>query len=260
MWLRAVSRVMVRVPTPDIDTVLAALRDRGYETTRLPDSASPAAVATGGRAPGAVTDRPLSVVPLARAPPLSLIAALASAATERRAVVFVADSETAAATESVLADPFALRDETDGHRTFYSIPDRIRLTDGRFAAVRADADPVWREEPAAPGVTGEASADPTLVLEADGEVLIALESVDGLTCPGPDPSAVPYRYERGDDRRIHLSDRDREFGVYTGVARHGYRPVSLPLVPEHHLREHAHLARRWLIATPTDDGVAWTTP
>jgi hypothetical protein len=253
---------MARPPTPDAEPVLTDLADRGYETARLPGTDQPAAVATGGDPPGAVTDRPFSVEPLAVATPLDLAARLSTAAAERRATLFVADPETAADARQILTEPFLRRPDADGSRAFYSIPDRIRLTDDTYAAVAADGDLRWREEPATPGVTGDAADDPRLLLEAHGDLLAALPSVDGLACPGPDPDAFPYRYARGADRRIHVSDRDGEIGTLSGITAmkaDGYRPVPLPLVPEHHLRENPHLARRWAIAVLDDGDVSYVT-
>jgi len=245
------------LPTPDVDPVLADLAERGYETTCLDGATTPPAVAAGGDPPGAVTDRPLSVEPLAEATPLSLVAALADAARHERGALFVADPEAAAAAVEVLSDPFLLADERADGRVFYSIPDRIHLTDGTLAAVTA-RDPTWRED-APGGVTGDERA---LLLEADGETLAALESVEALTCPGPDPEAVPFRYARGEDKRFRVYDRDREVGTFTGVTAmesRGFRPLDMPLVPEHHLRENAGLARRWTVAV-VDDGVEYVTP
>lgn len=246
------------LPTPDVDPVLADLAERGYETTRLDGATTPPAVAAGGDPPGAVTDRPLSVEPLAEATPLELVAALADSARHERGTLFVADPDAAAAAVEVLSDPFLLADEREDGRVFYSIPDRVHLADGTLAAVTA-RDPTWREG-APGGVTGDERA---LLLEADGETLAALESVAALTCPGPDPDAVPFRYARGEDKRFHVYDRDREVGTFTGVAAmesHGFRPLDLPLVPEHHLRENAGLARRWLVATVADGSVEYLTP
>jgi hypothetical protein len=248
---------MMALPTPDVDPVLADLAERGYETTCLDGATTPPAVAAGGDPPGAVTDRPLSVESLAEATPLSLVAALADAARHERGALFVADPEAAAAAVEVLSDPFLLADERADGRVFYSIPDRIHLTDGTLAAVTA-RDPTWRED-APGGVTGDERA---LLLEADGETLAALESVEALTCPGPDPEAVPFRYARGEDKRFHVYDRDREVGTFTGVTAmesRGFRPLDMPLVPEHHLRENAGLARRWTVAV-VDDGVEYVTP
>jgi hypothetical protein len=39
----------------------------------------------------------------------------------------------------------------------------------------------------------------------------------------------------------------------------GFHPVDLPLVPEHHLRENAGLARRWTVATVSGEDVSYTT-
>jgi hypothetical protein len=247
------------LPTPDIDPVLADLERRGYETTRLDGATTPPAVATGGDPPDAVTDRPLSVEPLAEATPLSVVAALADSAREQRGTLFVVDADTIDPLRAVVADPFLLRGETtDGGRAFYSIPDRIRLTDGTLAAVTA-RDPTWREDDERGGVTGD---DRALLLESDGEVLAALASVDALTCPGPGPDAFPYRYARGEDRRFHVYGRDREVGTFSSVAAmesRGFRPVDLPLVPEHHLRENAALARRWVVASVEDGTVEYVT-
>jgi hypothetical protein len=248
------------LPTPDVDPVLADLDRRGYETTRLDGPTTPPAVAAGGDPPNAVTDRPLSVELLAEATPLNVVAALADAAREQRGTLFVADPDTAERAVEILSDPFLLREES-GHpdRAFYSIPDRIHLTDGTLAAVAAET-PIWREDDSATGVTGDERA---LLLEADGEVLAALESVDALTCPGPDPEAFPFRYARGADKRFHVSDRDREVGTFTSLRAmrsRGFHPVDLPLVPEHHLRENTHLARRWTVATVSEGDVSYTTP
>lgn len=253
---------MAHAPTPPVDPVLADLADRGYDTVRLSGSDQPAAVASGGEAPNAVTDRPLSVEPLADATPLALVAALAAAARAKRATLFVADPDTAAAARDVLADPFLRRPDTDGSRSFHTIPDRIRLTDGTLAAAPADGSLRWREEPATDGVTGTGGDDSRLLLAAGGDLVAALSSVDTLTCPGPDPAAFPYRYRREADKRVHVYDRDGEIGTLasvTAMKADGYRPVPLPLVPEHHLRENAHLARRWTIAVVDDGDVSYLT-
>jgi len=255
---------MARQPTPDADPVLADLADRGYEVTRLSGPVQPAAVATGGDSPNAVTDRPFSVESLAAATPLDLVATLAAAAADRRATLLVADPETAADARDILTDPFLRRPDTEGSRAFYAIPDRIRLTDDTYAAVgaRGRADLRWREEPATPGVTGDGGDAPRLLLEADGETLAALPSVEALACPGPESDAFPYRYARRDDKRVHVSDRDGEIGSLSSVTAmkaDGYRPVPLPLVPEHHLRENPHLARRWAIAVVDDGDVSYVT-
>lgn len=262
MPIRPVERPMARPPTPDAEPVLSDLADRGYETTRLPGTDQPAAVATGGDPPNAVTDRPFSVEPLAAATPLGLVAPLAAAGADRRATLLVADPGTAADARDILTDPFLRRPDVEGSRAFYAIPDRIRLTDDTYAAVAADGPLRWREEPATPGVTGDGGDAPRLLLEGDDETLAALPSVDALACPGPDPDAFPYRYARAADKRIHVSDRDGEIGSLSGITAmksDGYRPVPLPLVPEHHVRANGHLARRWAIAVVDDGDVSYVT-
>jgi hypothetical protein len=252
---------MVLTALPNVAPVLAALRERGYDVTRL-DGDGPAAVAAGGTPPRAVTDRPLAIEPLAEATPLTLVARLADAAAKGQAVLFVGDADTAATAADLLADPFLLRAEDDGYRAFYTIPDRIQVQEGGYAAVRTDDDLTWREEAASGGVPddeGRSTADggPRLLLETDGRAVAAFDSVAGLTCPGPTADAFPYRYQRGEDRRIHVFDGDGEVGRYGGVAAmkaNAYRPVPLPLVPEHHLRENAALARHWTVASVDSDG------
>jgi len=251
---------MEHLPSPDIGPVLDDLADRGFETTRLDGRGTPAAVARGGSAPAAVTDRPLSVEPLGTATPLALVARLADAARNRRGTLFVAAPDTAAAARDVLEAPLLRPATDDAARGFYAIPDRIRLSDGTLAAIDATSDQHWHEDPPG-GVSGESRS---LVLSVGGDAVAALPSVDALTCPGPDPSAFPYRYVREDDRRIHCYGRDREIGVFTGLTAMkdaGFHPVDLPLVPEHHLRENAHLARRWSLAVVADGDVqTYVTP
>lgn len=265
---------MALTPAPAVTPVLTDLRERGYDVTRL-DGTGPAAVATGGTPPEAVTDRPLAVEPLAEATPLDLVARLADAATKGQGTLFVADEETAVLARRRLADPFLLRAEREGCRSFYAVPDRIQVQAGGYAAVRTDGELTWREEPATGGVVGGSGSDsdsngggdgrdPRLLLETEGRVVAAFDSVAGLTCPGPTADAFPYRYQRGEDRRIHVFDGDGEVGRYNGVAAmkdNAYRPVPLPLVPEHHLRENPALARRWTVATTEgDERVAYETP
>lgn len=244
------------------------LRGRGYTVTQHQETGPPA-VATGGTAPDAFADAPLGIEPVGSASALILVARLADNARAGRSTLFVADPDTATAAQALLADPFLCRAQRDGCRTFYSIPDRIRLTDDTYACVRTDDGIRWREEPAdSPvpfgdgGTAADASAPPRLLLEAGGEILAALESVATLECPGPAPEAFPYRYTRGDDKRFHVFDRDREVGRYSGTAAmkaNAYHPVPLPLVPEHHLQENRHLAAAWGIAAVDGDSVTYHT-
>jgi hypothetical protein len=253
---------MPGTPQPAVDPVRADLQERGYAVTQH-EERGPPAIATGGVAPDAFADAPLGVEQLGAASPLTVVARLADNARAGRSTLFVADPDTAASARELLADPFLCRAEQDGCRSFYSIPDRIRLTDDTYACARTDDDLTWREEPAdSPvpfgddGAATDASAPPRLLLEAGDEILAALESVAALECPGPDPDAFPYRYSRGDDKRFHVFDREREVGQYSGTAAmkaNAYHPVPLPLVPEHHLQENKHLAEAWGVAVV--DGV-----
>jgi hypothetical protein len=253
---------MPLAPAPSTDAVLADLADRGYRLDRPEGWNTPAAVATPEAETTAVTtapadaaDAPLAVEPLATADPLTLVARLADAADAGRRVLFVADSETAREALGTLADPFLLRAETDAGRAFYTIPDRILLTDDSYACVRTDDDLSWREERADESAGPEAPA--RLLLDAGGETVAVLDSVDGLTCPGPRPDAFRHRYQRGDDKRIHVFDREGPVGRYAGVSAmkaNAYRPVPLPLVPEHHLRENPRLARTWSLTVVDSEG------
>jgi hypothetical protein len=222
---------MARTTLPTVDAVLADLRERGYEIERPSGSATPAAVATGGDPPNAITDAPLAVEPLAEVTPLHLVARLADAARNGRAPLLVVDETDRDSAREILDAPLLVVNETDGRRTFYAIPDRIRLTDGTLACVRTDGGFTWRETEGG-GVTSDAAdGDAPLVLETEGRVVTAFDSVDGLTCPGPDPGAFPYRYARGEDKRIHVFGREREVGVYNGVAAmkaNPYRCRSCP--------------------------------
>jgi hypothetical protein len=249
-------------PAPSTHAVLADLTDRGYRLDRPEGWNTPAAVATPEAettpvtaAPADAADAPLAVEPLATADPLTLVARLADAADAGRRVLFVADSDTAREAIETLAEPFLLRTETDAGRAFYTIPDRILLTDDSYACVRTDDDLSWREERADESAGPEAPA--RLLLEAGDETVAVLDSVDGLTCPGPSPDAFRHRYERGDDKRIHVFDREGPVGRYAGVSAmkaNAYRPVPLPLVPEHHLRENPRLARAWSLAVVDSEG------
>ncbi|OLZ42454.1 hypothetical protein A6E15_16445 [Natrinema saccharevitans] len=253
--------------------VIADLRDRGYRYPDPIDVEAPV-VMTGGDHPANGPDAPLSVDRVREVTPLSIVSGLADAAHAGRAPVLVVDEWGVEDAQAILGSPFLLRARTDGRRQFYSIPDRIALTDGRYACVRTDTNPQWREESATAFETGredppiEEGRDrtgtdkPRLLLEADGTVQAAL-AADALTCPGPEPDAFPYRYGRGADKRIHVFDRHREVGRYAGIAAmkgNAYRPVSLPLLPEHHVKTGGKLARSVTLAVVTADGVEYERP
>jgi len=96
-------------------------------------------------------------------------------------------------------------------------------------------------------------------LTDDDGLLATFESVDALTCPGPAPDAFPYRYTR-ENGQFRVLDHDGAVGQYGTIAAmraDGYRPVPLPLVPEHHVREHASLARAAVLASIDDETVTY---
>ena len=245
--------------------VVAALRDRGYRCPDPPEADRPV-VATGGDHPADGSDAPLSVERLRDVTPLTLASSVAAAAHAGRAPVLVIDEWGLEAAHTILGDPFLLRGRVDGCRQFYSIPDRIALTDGRYACVRTDAEPQWRADSPTTTANGDrdrtGTDEPRLLLEADGSILAVL-AANELTCPGPDPDAFPYRYRRGADKRIHVFDRDREVGRYAGIAamrENAYRPVAMPLLPEHHIKTSGHLARGVTLAVATADGIEFHRP
>ncbi|MFC4540691.1 hypothetical protein ACFO5R_01965 [Halosolutus amylolyticus] len=261
--------------TSRLAAVIADLRDRGYRCPDPIDVEAPV-VATDGDHPADGPDVPLSIDRVREVTPLTIASGLADAAHAGRAPVLVVDEWGLEDARAVLGEPFLLRGRTDGHREFYSIPDRIPLADGRYACVRADEEPQWREDPSTavtsvddgreesqwredgPDRTG--TDEPRLLLEADGTIQAVLNSPEALTCPRPAPDAFPYRYGRGADKRIHVFDRDGEIGQYAGIAAmrgNAYRPVPLPLVPEHHVRTGGRLARGVTLAIVTDDGIAY---
>ncbi|MFC7235309.1 hypothetical protein [Halosegnis marinus] len=226
------------------ETVLADLRARGYTVTRGEDAGEPPALATGGDAPAGLGDAPLAVEPVGP-DPTELVERAAHGARHDRAVLYVAAPDDAGAVREVIAEPRFVASARDGLRVFHHVPDRIRLPDDSYAAVRAtpptprygesaraSADRVlaWREEP---GDGGESR----LVLEANRRVVATLGSVDSLTCLDS-TDAFPYRYARRDGS-FRVRKGDREVGRFPGVAamrEGGYMPVPVPLVPEHHLR------------------------
>ena len=192
--------------------------------------------------------RDVDVEALPSADPTVVVDAVAAAARENRFALLAADRRTARDAHDVLIDPPAVKGiDADGHRTFYEVPDRLRVGDAGFGAVRADGDLVWREE-TAEGVTGDRRT--RLILEADGRVHAAFDDYTALACPAP--GAFPYTYRREDDRRIHVLDRDEhEVGVYGSIRAmkaNAYRPVPDPLVPEVHLPDGVQLSRAWAVA------------
>ncbi|WP_394740471.1 hypothetical protein [Natronococcus roseus] len=168
--------------------------------------------------------------------------------------VLVADRWTNDELKEVLESPFLLASRRGGARQFYSIEDRIRLTDESFACLGTSGRIEWYET----AVDGD---DPSLVLDVGGETVAVLDSVETLCCPGPEPTAFRYRYSRGEDGRLSVFRGEKPVGRYTSfraMRTDGFRPVPLPLVPEHHVRRNGHLARATHRAFVTGDEVEYS--
>ena len=214
-----------------------------------------ATTAVDGPADLTGVDAPLQVVHLVDGTPLTIVSAIANAAHEGRIPVLVVDRWTQEETREVLASPFLLAGRSDGAREFYTIEDRIRLSDDSFACVGSHGRMEWSE-------TGTDSDDPELCLDVGGETVAVFDSVDELCCPGPKPMAFEYRYNRGDDGKLRVFRQEQTVGQYTSFRSmrvDGFRPVSLPLVPEHHVRRSGDLARAVLLASVEEDRVEYST-
>jgi hypothetical protein len=230
------------------------LRERG--DTLEPDDL--ATVTRGDHGGLLERDAPIAVEPIADGRPLSVVSAVANAAHEGRVPVLVGDEEALSAAESLLSAPFALAGHAEGRRQFHTVEDRIMLTDGTFACAADDGDLQWAEDE-----TRAEAEDPRLQLSVGGDVVAVFDSVEGLTCPGPEPEAFPLRYGRGEDGRFRVFDREGVVGQYTSIGamrRDGYRPVPLPLVPEHHVRHSPELARAVRLAVVEDGTVTYERP
>ena len=240
--------IMTGSPSARRQRVVDDLQDRGFTV----ETDGPSPVASDGPTEFAGIDTPLEIVSLIDDSPLTVISAVANAAHEARVPVLVVDEHDYERVRDLLAPPFALAGSTDGVRQFYTIEDRIQLTDDTFACVASSGELSWAEAP-------DTEADsPPLELTAGEETVAVLESIDGLACPGPSPAAFRHRYDRGEDRRFHVYEGDSVVGTYAGVTamrQAGIRPVPLPLVPEHHIRSNGDLARAVVLATVDDERV-----
>jgi hypothetical protein len=225
------------------------LRDRGFAL----DDDGWASVARGPSTDLAGVDAPLAVVPLTNSNPLTVVSAIANAAHDGHVPVLVADRHTETGIKPILSDPFLLDGWSADGRRFLTVEDRILLSNDRYACVGIRGQFEWFED-------GEATDDPPLALEVGGNPVATLDSVDGLACPGPSASAFRYSYARGDDSQFRVFENDRVAGRYTGIGAmraDGFRPVPLPLVPEHHVRDHGRLARATVVASLADDAVSY---
>lgn len=233
------------------DAVLADLEARGFSLRE----GSYATVSEDGPASLTGVDGPLSVIELADARPLSVVSAIANATQNERVPVLVTDSYDHDDVLEIVSAPFLLAEQRDGRR-FLSVEDRIMLTDGTFACVGSRGPIQWTEE------TDRGSTEsPAVDLVVGGERVAVLESVDELRCPGPTPATFRYRYTREDDGRFAVYEGAERRGRYAGVTAmraSGFRPLPAPLVPEHHIRQSARLARAGLLATVAHGTVEYT--
>jgi len=234
------------------DAAAARLAADAFKIDRPESGAEPPAVATRG-------DERIAVEPLAAddATPTVIVSRLGHALDRDRRVLFVArDHDTGAAVRELLADPPLLAARRDGRRAFHLGPDRVPVSGGGYACVRADGlgHPTfgWRETDTPLGpVTARSDVDaaavddegrpvvPRLLCEVDGEAVAVLAGVDSLQTP-PD-EAFPFAYRRDpDDKRFRVRRGGDGTVVETvsgfaALREAGYVPIPMPLVPEHAL-------------------------
>jgi hypothetical protein len=151
---------------------------------------------------------------------------------------------------SVLRRPTALAaDEPEGRR-FYSGPDRIPLSDGSYACVRAPPERLqWRE-------VAVGADRPRLELSVADEVVAVLEHVDALAAP--DRASFRHAYSRGDGGRFRVDERGETVDAFASIGamrRAGYTPVAMPLVPEHLFPSEGTPGRAWSVTPVTGDTV-----
>lgn len=234
------------------DAAAARLAAEGFTVTRPESGAEPPAVAVRG-------DDRVAVEPLAAddATPVVITSRLGHALDRDRRVLFaVRDAEVAAAVRDLLADPPLLAARRDGRRTFHLGPDRVPVSGGGYACVRADGlgEPTfaWRETdtpvgPVAAGADVDAAAVdedgrptvPRLVCEVDGTPVAVLAGVESLRTPADEVFPFAYRRDPADKRfRVRQGDDGtvvETLGGFGAMRDAGYVPVPMPLVPEHAL-------------------------
>lgn len=231
------------------DAVVEDLRNRGFDVTPTEWGT----IARGDGSAIAGVDAPLAAVSLRDSRPLTVVSAVANAAHEGYVPVLVAHPQTATEIEALLADPFLL-DGRDGGREFVTIEDRIRLSDDTYACLGTAGPVRWTE------TATRDTDDPPLVLTAGGDRIATLDSVDGLACPGPAASTFRYSYARNDARQFCLFEDGTLVARYASVSAmraDGFRPVPLPLVPEHHVRDHGRVARATVVATVDGSDISY---
>ncbi|WP_336328154.1 hypothetical protein [Halovenus sp. HT40] len=240
---------MTDSPSARIERVGDDLRDRGFTV----DTHGSPRIARDGPTDLTGVDAPLAVASITDSNPLTVISAVAAAAHDGRVPVLVVDQHDYDQVAEILSSPFALAGEQDSLRQFYTVEDRIQLTDDSFACVEGYGPLSWAES--------GSTESPQLHLTVGEETVAVLDSVAGLACPGPSPAAFRHRYARNEDGRFLVSEGEAVVGDYSGVTAmraDGVRPVPLPLVPEHHVRSNGHLARAVLVATVEDGVVRYT--
>lgn len=248
MLLEPLTRSMTHPATTRRERVLADLRERGFDLT----DADHGTVARDGP-PITSLEAPLFVTEPRDTRPLTTVSTVAAAARDGYVPLLITDDTSISPIERVLEAPFLLASAGDG-RQFFTIEDRIQLTNGTYAcAARGALD--WAER-----ATDETDF-PELVLRRENEIVTVLESVEALTCPGPSPAAFPYQYTRGADGQFRVLDGDDVVTRYPSMTalRTEFQPVPLPLVPEHHIRTSGRLARATMLAV-VGDGVAYKSP
>lgn len=260
---------MIRVRPDRVEAVAADLRERGL--TVEPDGRGVVARGDPERLPIGV-DAPLAVRPLRDDRPLTAVSVLAGAAAAGRVPVLTGHERALTAARELLGAPRLLAGRRGNDRVFRTVEDRISLPDGTFACVAGRGPLRWRErreetpdaDTDGPEEQRRAGADdPPIALSVGGETAAVLGGVDDLTCPGPPSGAFPYRYDRDDDGRFRVFDGDdvvAAFRSVTAMRADGYRPVSLPLVPEHHVRDGGRLARAARLAAVDGDRVRYEAP
>lgn len=244
---------MTRSSPARIERLTADLRNRGFEVERSGGSV----LARDGPTALAGVDAPLEAVRIPDGNPLTVVSAVVNAAHEGRIPVLVVDHHSHDSVCDLLSSPFALADQRAGLRRFHTVEDRIRLTDDTFACVSTSGELSWSE------IADGAVDSPQLRLTVGDETVAVLDSVAGLACPGPSPAAFRHRYARGPDGQFRVYEGSDLVGRYSGVTAmraDGVRPVPLPLVPEHHVRANARLARAVLLATVEDGTVRYESP
>lgn len=229
-----------------------------YEVTEPSAADAPAVATPTDGATGLVDEpRPVAIEPLGEdtVGPEAVLPRLASALDAGRDCLFVVPAPgggdaLARLVASVLQAPTGLAADGAGGRRFYSGPDRVPLSDGSYACVRAPPERLqWREV--------DAGADrPRLELSVAEEVAAVLEHVDALATP--DRASFRYAYSRNAAGRFEVTERGEvvdAFGGVTALRRAGYTPVAMPLVPEHVFPAGSEPGRSWAVCAVGDDTV-----